>query len=259
MLLEALAYLTTPCPQPYRRMGYLKELIATEARYRRCRAAWQPHLERTRAVITRAARATEGKNRAVVLGAGMVADVPLDELARKFRAVELVDLCFAKQTRRNVWRNPNIERVTFDVTGTLATLAKGTVPTPGLPDGLALGDADLVVSVNVLSQLPLVPLAYLRKIRPDLDAAAIDGFAEALIRNHVALLETCPGTVCLVTDVERQLRDADRLIETEDPLRGVLPARDGEEWLWEIAPRYEVSPDYAILNRVKGMVWRGSA
>ena len=258
MLLETLAYLTTPCPQPYRRMGYLKELIATEARYRRCRAAWQPHLERTRAVITRAARMAAGTNRAVVIGAGMVADVPLDVLAGKFRTVELVDLCFAKQTRRNVWRNPNIERVTRDATGTLAALAKGVVPAPGLPDGLALGDADLVVSANVLSQLPLVPLAYLKKTRPDLDAAALDGFAAALIRNHVALLETCPGTVCLVTDVERQLRDGNRLIEAEDPLRGVLPARDGDEWLWEIAPRYEVSTDYAILNRVRGMIWRGN-
>ncbi|MBO6520121.1 MAG: hypothetical protein JJ900_04430 [Rhodospirillales bacterium] len=258
MLLEAIQYLTTPCPWAYRRMGYLKELIATEARWRRCRAAWQPHLDRSRAVIAKAADATAGADKAVIIGAGMLADVPLGMLAKKFRKVELVDVCFSKRTRRIVWPQPHIDLRTCDVTGVADALARGELPVPGEGGGLSLADADLVVSANVLSQLPLVPLAYLRKTQPHLDDASLDTLAEGMIRHHLALLETCPGTVCLVTEVERQRRDGDRLIESEDPLRGVMPDRPGDEWVWDIAPRYEVSPDYEIRNRVRGLMWQGS-
>ncbi len=255
MFIEIFRYLTTPCPQPYRRMGYLKELIATEARLKRCRTMWQPHLDRTRAVIADAVAATAGKRKAVVIGGGMLADIPLGLLANEFASVMLVDICFSKQTRRIVWRHPHVELRTCDVTGVADALAQGALPVPGMPGGLSLEDADLVVSANVLSQLPLLPLQAMCTSHPHLDADTVHAFAQGIIRHHLALLENSSGTVCLVTEVERQLVDDGRLIETEDPLRDVMPDRPGDEWVWDIAPRYEVSPDYAIRNRVRGMVW----
>ena len=58
-----------------------------------------------------------------------------------------------------------------------------------------------------------------------------------------------------MTEVERQVRDGERLVESVDPLRGVLPDREGDEWVWDIAPRPELLPDADIRNRVRGMVW----
>lgn len=257
MLIEVLQYLTTPCPGPFRRMGYLKELIATEARELRCRTVWKPHLDRSKSVIANAANASAGNGKVVVIGAGMLADIPLDLLTKKFKRVELVDVCFTMQTRWNTWRHPRIELTTCDVTGVTTALAKGELPVPGMPMNVAFADADLVVSVNVLSQLPLVPLQALAKSHPLLDDGTIHAFAQGIIRHHLAMLETCRGTACLVTEVERQIRNGDQLIEAQDPLWGVMPDRAGDEWLWDLAPRPEASPDYDIRNRVKGMVWQG--
>jgi len=255
MLLEAFQYLTTPCPPPYRRMGYLKELIATEARLRRNRATWQPHHERSRAAIVGASGRVERKGLAVVFGAGMLADIPLAELAGTFAKVRLVDVCFLRATRRAAAGFDNVEIVTCDIAGVVEAVLAGEMPESGPPPGITLSDADLAISANVLSQLPLVPLDYLRRTRPDIDDADLETFAEGIIRSHIALLETCPGTVCLITEVEREVRDGERLIEAVDPLRGVLPDRAGDEWVWDIAPRPEVAPDYDVRNRVRAMVW----
>lgn len=260
MLLEAFQYLTTPCPRHLRSMGYLKELIATEARYRRCRAAWQPHLEKTRALISDAARAARGNSKAIVLGGGMLADIPLDVLTRKFETVVLADVCFLKQTRRNVWRHPHIELKTCDITGVAAPLSDGAWPVPAMPVDLPLADADLVVSANVLSQLPLIPLQYARKRKLHPDDAALPVFARHIIRAHLDYLNTCPGTVCLISEVERRFLDGEVKIGNEDPLWGVAPdvLDGGDEWFWDIAPKPETSQDYAVRNRVRGRVWQGA-
>ncbi|WNK01426.1 hypothetical protein L2D14_08320 [Thalassospiraceae bacterium LMO-JJ14] len=256
MILEALQYLTTPCPRHLRSLGYLKELIATEARYRRCRAAWQPHLDKTRAMISAAAGAASGNEKAVVLGGGLLTDIPLRVLAAKFATVVLVDVCFLKQTRRNVWRHPHIEMQTCDITGVAEAVRRGEIPDRVVPDMLSLEDADLVVSANVMSQLPLVPLAYLRKRHGLTDAETARTFAEGIFRAHLELLKACRGTVCLITEVERQFLDGGVVLGSEDPLCGVEPDKKGaEEWFWDIAPRPEASPDYDIRNRVRGVVW----
>jgi len=258
MLIEALKYLTTPCSPHLRALGFLSELIATEARHRRCRDAWAPHLEKTRAMISAAAGAASGNEKAVVLGGGLLTDIPLRVLAAKFATVVLVDVCFLKQTRRNVWRHPHIEMQTCDITGVAEAVRRGELPDPVVPDTLTLADADLVVSANVMSQLPLVPLAYLRKRHGLTDTEAARKFAEGIIRAHLDLLKSCPGTVCLITEVERQFLNETYVIGTEDPLWGVKPdMKGGEEWLWDIAPRPEASADYDVRNRVRATVWRG--
>jgi len=260
MIFEAFQYLTTPCPLPFRRMGYLTELIATEARQSRCRSAWAPHLEKTRAMISAAAGAASGNEKAVVLGGGLLTDIPLRVLAAKFATVVLVDVCFLKQTRRNVWRHPHIEMQTCDITGVAEAARRGEMPGPVVPDTLSLEDADLVISANVMSQLPLMPLAYLRKRHRLRDAEAARKFAEGIVRAHLDLLKTCPGTVCLITEVERQFLNASYVIGTEDPLWGVKPdMKGGDEWLWDVAPRPEASSDFDLRNRVRGVVWRGKA
>lgn len=264
MLAEALKYLTTPCPRHLRRMGYLTELIALEARFRRCRSHWQPHLERTRAVITEAVRATEGRDKVVVLGCGILSDIPIGLLCDSFATVQLVDVCFLGQTRKAVRPYPNIHWQTSDITGLARPLDDwlrsgedaNMLPTPAGPGDFPLSGADLVISANVLSQLPLLPLEYLQKKRPQLDEATLFDFAGGIVKRHIEFLETATGSVCLISEIERQLSDGQQVTETEDPLFGVTLDRPGEEWFWEMAPMRETASDRAIINRVKGSVWQ---
>lgn len=265
MLSEAFAYLTTPCAPHFKSMGYLKELIATEARSQRCRTHWQPHLDKTSAVIIEAMRTVPQPKKAVVLGAGLLTDIPLKALSEKFERVVLVDVCFLKQTRQYLRPYPNVETISLDLTGVAKPLYDlvgndrhdGALPVPMRPDELSLADADLVISANVLTQLPLIPLGYAKRLDPQPDSDALQAFARAIIKNHLGYLETCPGTVCLISEVERRYCDAGRILETANPLFGLALPREGETWLWDMAPKREVSKDYAIQNRVIGTHWRG--
>ncbi len=263
MLREAFTHLTTPCAEPWRAMGYLRELIAIDARHRRCHAAWQPHVARTEALITSAADATTARSKAVVLGAGILADIPLRALASMFETVVLVDVCFLRTTRRRAKTFANVRLETADITGAAAALhawadaGAKMADRPGLdaPNMPSVTGADLVISANVLSQLPLTPLHYLRRRAPHLTEGERTALARDLVRAHLAMLAQCTGVVCLITEVAREFRTDDNVRETEDPLWGVTVDPGTETWTWDVAPRGEASNDFSIHNRVTGRYW----
>ena len=167
-----LDYLAIPVPRHVRQMGYVRELRALRARHDRCRSDWHSHLEHTRAVILDAAAQCEQRRSALVVGSGLLFDIPLDELARQFGSVVLVDIVHAWSVHRRAVRLSNVRLLPLDVTGVVErchALARRRAPAR-LPqrtvDCLVGEDFDLVASVNVLSQLPVVPNGYMtRRIR----------------------------------------------------------------------------------------------
>lgn len=257
MLSEAFKYLTTPCAPHFKSMGYLHELIATEARYHRCRAAWQPHLEQTKSVIKDAISRKSSNGKAIVLGAGILSDIPIHALSTHFEVVELIDVCFLNSTKKKIRQYSNVRLRAADITGLAKKLHENSeTPTPVVPDDLDLVDADLVISANILSQLPFIPVTYLQKKNPDSDEASQTVFERRIIESHLGLLSKCPGTTCLITEVERTFLDGDHVLETEDLLSGVEIGIEGQTWFWDLAPKGEASPDYAIKNRVIGKYWQ---
>ncbi|KAF0234187.1 MAG: hypothetical protein FD177_1099 [Desulfovibrionaceae bacterium] len=248
MLAELVEYLLTSCPLPARKLGYLTEAVAIRARHRRCRAAWQSHLENSRAAIMEAAQASSGRKCALVLGSGALLDVPVEQLARMFERVVLADVVHPLAARWRVRRLYNVRCMTLDVTGTLAALAHG----PGIPDStpLALCDLlkreapDLIVSANILSQLPLLPLRRLKAsgLHAPLE---LEAFASRLLAEHVSLLEACPGTACLIADIRWHGTSG-----IENPLRGALLPPPVRTWTWNVAPRPEISRDHDVYHEV---------
>ena len=112
MLAELFAWMTTPCPAAARPLGYLREAIAIEARYRRHAERWRPHLEKSKAVSNSSRR-----RRAVVLGSGPLFDIPVEALADAFDVVELVDIVHPKRARQIAAGFANVELKTSDVSG----------------------------------------------------------------------------------------------------------------------------------------------
>jgi hypothetical protein len=267
MILEALTYLTTPCPYYLRRLGYLGELIGIAARHRRCRAAWAEHLANSRAVIEEAIALTPGRARAVVLGSGLLADVPLAALAAAFAEVVLIDLVHLRATRRLVRGYRRVRLVEADVTGILEPLARAPLSLPAPRATLGIdAEADLVVSANLLSQLPILPIVWLdrqRALGAALSAEAIVAYGRALIEDHLALLGRLPGVVALTTDVERLNFAADRPdalpLEREDALLGATLPWSGRSWIWRIAPAPELGPGLNRYHRVVGIPAIGRA
>ncbi|WP_404382073.1 hypothetical protein [Caenispirillum salinarum] len=241
----------TPCPRPIRRLGYLHDLIAVRARHRRCRDAWAPHLAATRERVAAAAEAAPGRDLAVVLGAGLLLDVPLDVLAAAFRRVVLVDVCWLGETRRAVRRFGNVDLLDHDVTG-LAAACQDTTSIPAVPRGSIpyLRDADLVCSLNCLSQLPLNPRLALESL-PGVSADRLDRFSRAVVAAHVEALADAPGLALLVADTtaERVLKSTGDAL-SRDLLFGHPHPDGGDTWWWDIAPAPEEDRRYDLRHKV---------
>ncbi|MBB4286957.1 hypothetical protein [Roseospira goensis] len=259
MIVEWIRHRLTPAPRGLRRMGYLRELIAVDARRRRNRRAWGPHLRATHSVILDQVAQLDRWNQVVVVGAGLLSDVPVATLALLFRRVVLVDVLFMPSVRLTALRIPSVELAPCDVTGVVEavrTLPRGAPLPPSRPVIPGLADADLVVSCNVLSQLPLLPARWLAR-HHDTDEAALLAFRRRLIADHLHLLMEAPCPVCLVTDTERQEMTADRPTAAEDLLCGIVPDVEGATWWWRIAPRPEELWLHDVRHHVMGGRLRG--
>lgn len=240
MLREALEWLVTPSLPFTRRSGHLSEFVAIAARRRRHRAAWAPHEERSRAAVLRAAGAAEPDGTAVILGAGHLHDVPLAELAARFRTVRLVDLAFSAATRRAARRLGNVACVRHDVTESLPGLQRVAEPT------FLVGETGLrfVASVNLLSQLAVVATRHL-------DEEEGDRAGRALVEAHLAWLRRLPCPAALICDRRIDILGRDgAVVASLDPAKGAgLPPAD-ESWSWDIAPPGEVDRRHSVRHMV---------
>jgi hypothetical protein len=258
MLIEAAETLLTPCPRYARVMGYLDELIGIGAQRGRCWDDWQPHLERSQALIRQAALACPQRRKAVVLGSGRLFDVPLDDLAAAFTQVVLVDLVQPLPVRWRCRQLANVQLEHADVTAIaeqVYAVASTGGPLPCSQPTLFLDDpeVDLVVSVNLVSQLPYIPCRYLRRWNR-YTGVEIERFARRLIEAHLEYLGRFRGNVCLIAD-EAYLTydDKDRFIEERNALHGATLPAGGEQWLWRLAPRHTTRGKKSIVHRVRGI------
>ncbi|GLW60664.1 hypothetical protein Hthe01_10130 [Hydrogenophilus thermoluteolus] len=261
MLAEALTWLITPAPWAARRLGYLKEAVAITARYRRCRAAWAPHLEQSRDAILAFSVQQPRRRTLVVLGSGAGLDLPLEALAPQWQRIVLVDLVHPWAIRRRAARLPQVAFATWDIAGVAATLLARPdhLPEP-VPQWPLPADTDAVVSLNVMAQLPVVPLAWLSA--HGMPAAACDAWAQQVVAAHWQQLATLGVATLLVTDYAathhlcplRATTAADAALPLppdESTLFGFeLPQPPLRQWVWRIAPCGELSPHWERQLRV---------
>lgn len=243
MLTELYTYLTTSCPQYVRHMDYLYEIIAMRGRSLRNRVAWQPHLDKSRNFILKSAGKCRQKNRVVVLGAGLLLDVPLQELSSMFREVVLADIVILPEVRRAVKRYPNVKLMQHDVTGMAQELYERVqrgvhgLPksTPGLP--IMNGEADLVVSLNILSQLWVMPRAYALKKLRGLSEEQVDDWCGQIVSAHYDMLRIQACAVCLVADhaFVKQDRTGAVINEGSSLYGHDLPVPE-MSWDWDVEP-----------------------
>ena len=123
MLAEHFAWMTTPCPAAARRLGYLREAIAIEARCRRHAERWRLHLEKSKGVIEEVVSNSSRRRRAVVLGSGPLFDIPVEALAYAFDVVGIVDIVHPKRPRQIAAGSANVELKTTDVSSAADALA----------------------------------------------------------------------------------------------------------------------------------------
>ena len=262
MLAEFLTWLVTPAPWLARRFGYLQESVAIAARYRRCRLAWEPHLTNTCQAVLAFSKQQKRRRTLVVLGSGHGLDLPLAALANNWQRIVLVDLVHPWSIRRQVRRWRHVQLATWDIAGVVEALAASPdrLPTPS-PRWPLPADCDGLISLNVMAQLPIVPLAFLH--RHGWQEEALKEWARAIVAAHWKLLAAAGVPTLLITDVAATWRflksdgssdqkggfDAPSELEPstcsqEETLFGfTLPILPQRVWTWTIAPAGELAPE----------------
>ena len=252
MLLELFTYLTTSCPPYVRNMGYLREAIGLKCRYKRCSTHWQSHLEKTRQFILSAVGKGRNHGKVVILGSGLLLDVPLESLAVTFREVALIDVVCLPETRKRINQYDNVKFISRDITNIAVTLYQNTLcgkrelpfTAPVLPE--IDKDTEMVISLNVLSQLMVIPRMYAIKKLPGITKDRIDAWCRQVIEAHYTFLTSLSCNVCLIADHQYSKHDRfGGIIAQGSTLYGMpLPASDNS-WTWDIAPIGEESGHYS--------------
>ncbi len=156
------------------RMGFYNDQSGIIRRYKREESVWQPHIEACKRLIIRAVSETEPRH-ITVTGAGSLLDLPLPDLIRQNRTITLVDIVPPLPA---VTEAANLQGVSFledDVSGGLVervyrltsrTVFRHKVDVPALLDFGSWSPpagTDMVISLNILTQLTALPVDYLRR------------------------------------------------------------------------------------------------
>ena len=265
MFRDLIEYLRAPYPWHLAPMGYLRELDGIGRRERQCAESWEPHLSATRRVVLQAAEACPPGGRALVVGSGLLLDVPLDALCRHFDEVILADIVQPQAVRGLLKGNDKVSLERVDITG-IAKPVYDVVRNrkPGaLPRAKVTlfhdRQIDFVASVNLLSQLSVIPCQYLRTGLPGLPPGQVTDFAKDLVKAHLRWLSGFAGRVALVTDHTRIEEGPEGTIEQRSIVEGVALPEGGARWTWDIAPRGSVFADLAVRHEVVGYADFGAA
>jgi hypothetical protein len=235
-------------------MGYLHQTIGINARIARNRTAWQPHLEQSRDFVLNAAANCPQRRKAVLMGAAVLHDLPVERLANLFDEVVLVDLFHLWPARWLTFTKANITLQVCDLTASLDLLGQGTRKT-GTPSAfLDDADVDFVVSANIASQLPLIPMDWLAR-QFSVDEQTRHDLGQELVASHFRYLQKFTGTTCLISDSERLVLDETGAeISRTTALFDIVPPPATTSWTWDIAPLGETEPNRAISHIVIGAV-----
>lgn len=232
MILEALNFVATWLVCARRQGGEINASVRLWARARRCARDWAEHEANCQAFVR--SNMPERGRVAIVLGSGLLRDVPVQELSRAFRDVRLYDLQHLASVR--LW-----------------ALVKGIRNLRFMQRDLASGldflrddpEVDLVISANLLSQLGVA-------------AERMGADAAAVILAHVDGLRALPGRRLLMTDVAFDVVHKDGAVaERHDLMHGVALPEAAASWTWPVAPYGELDPAYKAVHRVVAMTIAG--
>ncbi|MDP9835372.1 hypothetical protein J2T09_000113 [Neorhizobium huautlense] len=245
MILEALQYIATlpVTPAPFR--PYIRSSVNLWARAGRCAKDWAAHEAQCQNFVRKTVSGMRERRTAVVLGSGLLRDVPVEFLSKAFDTVVLVDLVHLASVRLRARRLRNVRLISRDLSGFDDVLA-GRKPEP-LGFLRQVPYLDLVVSANILSQIGVGATRRLEAEESG-DAAEV---VPKLIAAHLNGLAALPCTVALLTDTRYRVSDrSGAVLEDTDLLHGITPPPAAQSWSWPVAPFGEESRDYQVVHDV---------
>jgi hypothetical protein len=182
----------------------------------------------------------------------LLLDVPLAELADLFREVVLADIVHLPHARAEARRFGNVRLVSCDISTVAERLfgnsasGRRELPEATPADYRLADDTDLVVSLNILSQLTVLPRRYALAHMPGLREEEVQAWCRRIIASHHAdfMALACDG--CLIADyasIKRSRRG--EVLDEGSTIHGFALPAPADGWTWRIAPLGEQSRRYA--------------
>ena len=238
MLAEYLKFLTSPASTYAKELGYLKESIAFESRAQRNWKLWENHFTRCQDLIfskaDNSAKPARPTRNIWVLGSGSLYETPWQKLADQGRKIKLVDVYHPPRVKKLIKGYSQVQCVQMDVTGfdDLSPLQKVLLKSPVVPP-LSVHPNDLMISCNMLSQLPICPLQYLMK-NTDISVEEKIQWARRLQAQHWNWLQSFGCEVLVISDFEIHHlgKNSEVLRIEEQPFRPLAEKSAAWDWQW---------------------------
>ena len=261
--------------------------IGIEARYARCAKWWDPHLWATREFVRQSLLSAHDIPTLHVLGAGRLLDIDCDHLLSAAKTVGLYDI---DHSSRGFWpHNPRVAHRIVDVSGVLSEWTQSlerflyrespsisalisfleALPSSTNPS-ISIAPHDAVVSLNILSQLPIYWRNRVERLLQDhwrftTDSQgnfqhevqkALDETYRRLQADHLALCARSGRLILITDDSFAYYRKEISPWQIEQALYVDVTAIDGmvcthsDTWLWHIAPQGIENEAYGEMHRV---------
>jgi len=248
MLIEVLHYLATLPFTARENRSHIRSSVSLWSRARRCAKHWRAHEDNSQAFIRNTVAGLRQRRTVVVLGSGLLRDVPIEMLAQQFDTVVLVDLVHLASVRLRLMGRTyrNVRLIERDVSGYEALISGSNIePLSFLRQVPYL---DLVISANLLSQLGIG--ASRRLAAEPAGPVATEG-SRRLIEAHLDGMRQLPAATCVITDTAYSVLDrSGTVLETTDLLHGIEVAPVAKVWVWPVSPFGEKDNAYQVVHRV---------
>lgn len=225
------------------RLGYFDYQHGLIHRHLNQGKGWEAHLANCRRFILEAVDFNKPE-KVTVLGSGWLLDLPLAELLDRQVKVILADIIHPPDVIKQVSGLRNVELLESDLTGGLVrevwdkagrlpffrkldSLKDITIADFELPGG----NPGLVISLNILSQLDVLPAAMLKK-KAKASEQEINDFRRRVQDKHIEFLLRYHSV--LITDTSEIFTDkAGKETEVKTVLSLIPPGKRREEWIWD--------------------------
>ena len=241
------------------RIGYISGQSGIMNRYLNEGENWNSHLEKSKQLITEFILSRKPKT-VRILGSGWLLDVPIDAILKTGAKVILTDIIHPRQIKHKYAHNSQVTFETIDLNGGLVffignrkvkqinyfELANFINNSP-----LNQFNEDIVISLNLLSQLAELPLNFLAR-KQKLDDWQVEELTEEVQNRHLQNLPT--GKTLLITDFEEEYYQDKKLSAVKPTVFVKLEDyKQLAEWDWNFDTLETYKEDYTTILKVKAV------
>ena len=242
------------------RMGFTSGQAGIMRRMLREEGAWQSHLVRSSEFIQQVVKSQQPKS-IRILGSGWLLDVPMKHLIENCERIVLTDIAHPNQIVNKYSCYKNIEFETLDITGGAVELCynqkKSGFDVNNLIHELSKINPtnfseDIIISVNLLSQLSIILTDYLTK-KGKLSDLQVIAITQEIQKTHLEVLPI--GKSVIITDYEEEYYDEDnKFIGSKPTIYATLPMGENrKEWNWNFDTKMMYKEDCKTILKVVAM------